>query len=227
MKMIISSPLFGIFFTCVMFYIGASIGKRFQTPIANPLLIATIISAIILKVLHIPYEDYMKGGQFVSMWIGPATAMLGLSIYRQRKILKEQFLPIVVGCGVGSGVSIASTYGLCTLVGLHQDLLLSMLPKSVTTAIALDLSEQLGGISTVTLISVIICGIMGAVLNPMLIKLFHITDSVAVGVGMGTASHAIGTAKALEIGELEGAVSGVSIGVAGIWTVIIMMIFIL
>lgn len=227
MESIIGNPLFGIFFTGIMYYMGVLIGKKFHTPLANPLLIATIISVIVMKLLHISYKNYMVGGQFISMLIGPATAMLGLLIYRQRNVLQEQFLPIVIGCGIGSGVSIGSTYGLCTLAGLHHDLMVSMFPKSVTTAIALDLSEQLGGVSTVTLISVIICGIMGAILNPLLINIFHIKDSVAIGVGMGTASHAIGTSKALEMGELSGAVSGVSIGVAGIWTVIIIMIFIL
>lgn len=224
MNAIFSSPLFGIFLSVFSYLVGVGISKNLKTPIANPLLIATLLCVTIMKGLHVSYDAYMQGGRFISMWIGPATAMLGLLVYRQRVILKEQFFPIIVGCSIGSGVSIGSTVFLSKLFSLRIDVLQSLLPKSVTTAIAMDLSEQIGGLPSVTVMCVVLCGILGAVLNPLLIKIFHITDPVAIGVGMGTASHAVGTAKALEMGELEGAVSGVSIGVAGIITVIILMV---
>ncbi|MGN1168322.1 MAG: LrgB family protein [Lachnospiraceae bacterium] len=221
MSSITSSAFFGIFLTVFSFYIAGGIAKKVKTPLANPLLIATIICVVVMKLLHISYEDYMEGAQFVSMFLVPVTAMLGLSIYRQRKILKEQFLPIVVGCLTGSLLSMGSTVILCRIFVLHNDIMYSLLPKSVTTAIALDISEQLGGLRSVTLMAVIICGIGGAIIHPMIIKMLKLKDKVAIGVAFGTASHAIGTSKALEIGEIEGAVSGVAMGVAGICTVII------
>ena len=221
MNSILSSAFFGIFLTIFSFYIGGGISKRIKSPFANPLLLATIICIAVMKLLHVSYDDYMEGAQFVSMFLVPVTAMLGLSIYRQRKILKEQFLPIVVGCLFGSLLSMGSTVVLCRILVLHDDIMCSLLPKSVTTAIALDISDQLGGLRSVTLMAVIICGIGGAIIHPLIIKLLRLKDQVAIGVAFGTASHAIGTAKALEIGEVEGAVSGVAMGVAGICTVII------
>lgn len=221
MSSILSSPLFGIFLTIFSFYIGGGISKKLKTPLANPLLLATIICIVVTKALNISYEDYMEGAQFVSMFLVPVTAMLGLSIYRQRKILKEQFLPIVAGCLAGSLLSMGSTVLLCRIFVVRDDLMRSLLPKSVTTAIALDISDQLGGLRSVTLMAVIICGIGGAIIHPMIIKILKLKDKVAIGVAFGTASHAIGTAKALEIDEVEGAVSGVAMGVAGICTVII------
>lgn len=221
MNSILSSAFFGIFLTIFSFYIAGGISKRIKSPLANPLLLATIICIAVMKLLHVSYDDYMEGAQFVSMFLVPVTAMLGLSIYRQRKILKEQFLPIVVGCLFGSLLSMGSTVVLCRILVLHDDIMCSLLPKSVTTAIALDISDQLGGLRSVTLMAVIICGIGGAIIHPLIIKLLRLKDQVAIGVAFGTASHAIGTAKALEIGEVEGAVSGVAMGVAGICTVII------
>lgn len=216
-----ANPLFGVFLTVVTFYIGDLVAKKVKSPIANPLLIAMVLCVAVLKFLHIPYEDYMQGGQFISLFLIPATAMIGLSIYRQRKVLKQQFFPIVIGCFAGSLISMGSTVLLCKLLVLRQDMLLSLLPKSVTTAIALDLSDQLGGLRSITMMAVIICGTGGAIIHPFIIKLLRLKDPVATGVAFGTASHAIGTAKALEMGEVEGAVSGVSMGIAGICTVIV------
>lgn len=216
-----SNPLFGVLLTVLSFYIGTQIAKRVKSPLANPLLIAMILCVLVLKGPNISYEDYMEGAQFISMFLVPVTAVLGLSIYRQRRILKEQFFPIVIGCLAGSLLSMGSTVVLCRMLALHSDILYSLLPKSVTTAIALDVSEQLGGFRSITMMAVIICGTGGAIIHPLIIKLLRLKDPVAIGVAFGTASHAIGTSKALEMGEVEGAVSGVAMGVAGICTVII------
>lgn len=216
-----SNPLFGIFLTVAAFYIGDRIAKKVKLPFANPLLIAMIICIAVMKFLNISYEDYMEGGQFISLFLVPATAMLGLSVYRKRKILKEQFFPIVIGCLVGSALSMGSTVILCRILTMNADMLNSLLPKSVTTAIALDISGQLGGLRSITMMAVIVCGIGGAIIHPFIIRLLRLKDPIATGVAFGTASHAIGTAKALEMGEVEGAVSGVAMGIAGICTVII------
>ena len=216
-----ANPFFGLFLTVGRFYIGDLVAKKVKSTLANPLLIAMIICVAVLKLFHIPYEDYMKGAQYVTFFLVPVTAMLGLSIYRQRKVLKEEFFPIVIGCLGGSLLSMGSTVILCRMLALHSEMLYSLLPKSVTTAIAIDVSSQLGGLKSVTMMAVVICGTAGAILHPIIIRALRLKDPVAIGVAFGTASHAVGTAKALEIGEVEGAVSGVAMGVAGICTVMI------
>ena len=216
-----ANPFFGLFLTVGSFYVGDLAAKKVKSPLANPLLIAMIICVAVLKLFHIPYEDYMKGAQYVTFFLVPVTAMLGLSIYRQRKVLKEEFFPIVIGCLGGSLLSMGSTVILCRMLALNSEMLYSLLPKSVTTAIAIDVSSQLGGLKSVTMMAVVICGTVGAILHPIIIRALRLKDPVAIGVAFGTASHAVGTAKALEIGEVEGAVSGVAMGVAGICTVMI------
>ena len=171
-----SNPLFGLFLTIASFYIGSRLAARFRTPVANPLLIASLICIVVLKGLHISYEDYMKGASFISAFLVPVTAMLGLAVYRQRRVLKEEFFPILAGCLAGSLISMGSTVILCRCFLLRTDILRSLLPKSVTTAIALDVSSQLGGIQSVTLIAVIACGVFGAILHPFIIKILRLKD---------------------------------------------------
>lgn len=219
-----SNPLFGLVLTTGAFEIGRLVSEKVRHPIANPLLIGIVICFGWLKVFHIPMDSYMKGARFIEIFLVPATAVLGLSVYRQRKILREQFFPIFTGCLVGSLISMGSTVLLCRLLALNTGILNSLLPKSVTTAIALDLSDQMGGVKALTIMAVILCGTGGAILHPMVIRLLKLSDPVAIGVAFGTASHAVGTARALEMGEVEGAVSGVAMGVAGICTVVIALL---
>lgn len=157
----------------------------------------------------------------IAIFLAPATASLALSVYGQIKQLKRHLLPVVAGCFVGSCASVASVLLLCRLFHLDETLTASLIPKSVTTPIAIELSAQAGGVPAFTVAAVICTGILGAIISPLLIKLFRVKDPVARGVAIGTSSHAIGTTKALELGELEGAMSGISIGVAGIATVLI------
>lgn len=221
MDKIFSNPLFGITLTLLAFQIGVFLNKKAKSAIVNPLLVAIALIIIVLNVCNIPLSAYNAGGNFITMFIGPATAALGYSIYKQVKILKKYFLPIVAGCFVGSLASIGSVLGLCKLFTLETSLTHSLIPKSVTTAIAIEISGQLGGIPAVTVAIVVITGITGAVICPFLIKIFHIDHEVAQGIAIGTCSHAIGTSKALELGEVQGAMSGIAVGVAGIITVLI------
>ena len=219
---ILLSPIFGVLLTILSFVIATTISRRLRWAIANPLLMATLISLGVMQLLGVSYSEYMIGGEFLNMFIGPSTALLGMNIYHQRKILGENFIPIFAGSIGGSICSIGSTYILCQLFDISNLTLLSMLPKSVTTAIAMDLSTILGGDRSITALCVIMCGIFGAVLNPILVKILNIKNPIATGVGMGTTSHAIGSARALEMGKIEGAVSSVSMCVAGIFTVFIL-----
>ena len=177
-----------------------------------------------MLIFHIPLEEFNKGGDFIAFFLIPATAALALSIYRQVWLLKRNFLPIIIGSAVGSLVSMGSVYGLCRLFRLDEVLTYSLIPKSVTTPIAMDVSLQLGGEPSITVAAVVVTGITGAILAPAFIRLFRVNNPIAAGVAIGTCSHALGTAKALEIGEVEGAMSGIAIGVSGILTVLFAML---
>ncbi len=216
-----ASPLFGIVLCIFTFELGVWLNKKLKTPLCNPLLIAIALVIAVLQVFKIPLENFMEGGDVISLFLAPATAVLALSVYSQLAVLKKHFLPVVCGCLAGSVVSMASAAGLCMAFGLDDALTAAMIPKSVTTPIAMEISRQHGGLVAVTVAAVILTGILGAILSPLLIKLFHITHPVAQGVGIGTSSHAVGTSKAVELGEIQGAMSGVSIGISGIITVIL------
>ena len=183
-----------------------------------------VLVIVVLTVFHIPLEDFNRGGDFIGFFLIPATAALALSIYRQLWLLKRNFLPIIIGAAVGSLTSMGSVYGLCRLFGVDQIMMSSLIPKSVTTPIAMDVSIRLGGEPSITVAAVIITGIIGAILAPVMIKLFRVKNPIAAGVAIGTSSHALGTAKALEIGEVEGAMSGLAIGISGILTVLFALI---
>ena len=200
---------FAVFKLSVLLY------ERVKSPLLNPLLVT---------VAFIPLDSYEQSVQLISFLLGPATVALAYSVYRQRQTLKEHFVPIFAGCLVGSVVSMASAYALCKLLGLDDALALSFIPKSVTTPIAIAVSQQLGGITSITVAAVIVTGILGAITAPLMARLFRVRDGIAKGVAIGTCSHAVGTTKALEMGELEGAMSGVSIAVSGLLTTAIVIV---
>lgn len=215
------SELFGIVLSILAFALGVFLNKKTKLPLLNPLLVAVTVIIALLTLLRIPLDHYRKGAQFISVFLAPATAALAVSIYNQRRILKQYFAPVLIGCLTGSLASMGSAYLLCRAFGLEDALVATMLPKSVTTPIAMAVSETLGGIAPVTVAAVILTGILGAMIAPLLIKLFHVTDPIAQGVAIGTSAHAIGTTKAMELGELQGAMSSIAIGVAGLITVLI------
>ncbi|MEA5002763.1 MAG: LrgB family protein [Christensenella sp.] len=224
MNEFIGSPFFGVVLSIVMYAIGVWINKKTKSPIANPLMIAIVLVIVFLLVFDIPLEEYNKGGDIIGFFLVPATASLALAIYRQLWLLKKNFLPVIVGCAAGSLASMGSVYGLCQLFGVGEQMTSSLLPKSVTSPIAMDVAAMLGGIPSIAVAAVVVTGIIGAIAAPGMIKLFRVKNPVAAGVAIGTSSHALGTTKALEIGEVEGAMSGLAIGVAGVLTVIFAMI---
>lgn len=216
-----ASPFFGIVLSILTFEIGVWIQKKLKAPVANPLLIAIALIIAVLNAFHISFDDFNAGGQVISLFLAPATAVLALSVYSQLDVLKKHFFPIFAGCLAGSAASMGSAVLLCKAFGLDKALTVSMMPKSVTTPIAMGISEKHGGIVSVTVAAVVITGVLGAVFAPALIKLFRVRDPIAAGVAIGTSSHAVGTTKALELGEIEGAMSSIAIGVAGIITSIL------
>ena len=221
MSVVTQSPLFGIALTVAAYAIGLWVNRKTGLSIANPNLIAIPLVILCLVLTGTPLEDYQRGGEMINMLLGPATVALALSIYRQREILRENFLPVILGCLAGCCASVASTLALCRVFHLDEALTASLLPKSVTTPIAVELSTQEGGIAAVTIVVVIFTGIAGAAFAPGLLRLMGITDPMAQGVAIGTASHGVGTARALELGKVQGAMSGVASGVSGIITVLL------
>jgi predicted murein hydrolase (TIGR00659 family) len=220
MAELFASPFFGIALSVIAFWVGVRIQKKTGLVLCNPLLIAIVLVSAVLLVCRIPYESYNQGGAIINMFLAPATACLAVSIYTQINLLKENWLPILVGCTAGSITSMGSIYLMCRLFRLDEAVSASLIPKSVTTPIAVSISENLGGIQAITVVAVIITGILGSILAPVLIKLFRVKDPVAAGLAIGACSHAVGTSKALELGETEGAMSGLAIGICGILTVI-------
>ena len=214
----LSSPFFGLVLTCLAWWAGCWVQKRTGLFLLNPLVVAVAIILVVLMALDIPYAAYDLGGSMISLMLGPVTAVLALNIYHQRAVLKEYFLPVLAGCLAGTLASLGSVLALCRLFQLEEVLTASLLPKSVTTAIALGIAESQGGIQGVAAAAVILAGLVGAVFAPLFAKWFRITDPVAEGLAIGACSHALGTAKAMEIGEIQGAMSSIAICVCGIFT---------
>jgi predicted murein hydrolase (TIGR00659 family) len=221
MKEILRSPLFGVMISLIAFEIGLFINKKTRKSFLNPLLIAIVIVILALKIFDISLQDYNKGGQIISFLLGPATVALAVPLYKNFTVLKKNALPIIVGIFTGSVVSIASVILLSKAFGLDAVLSLSLVPKSVTTPIGIEVSKQLGGVPEITVAAIIITGITGAIMAQVVFSALKIKDKVAIGIAIGTSAHAVGTGKAIEMGEIEGGMSGLSIGVAGLITVII------
>lgn len=224
MDELFSSPFFGITLSVAAFWVGVRIQRRTGLVVCNPLLIAIVLIAGVLLIFRIPYEAYNAGGAIIQLFLAPATACLAVSIYGKLALLKQYWLPIVVGCTAGVLASMGSVYALCRLFGLDDAMTASLLPKSVTTPIAVSLSEGRGGMVPITVVAVILTGILGNVLAPSLIKLFRVKDPVAAGLSIGACSHAVGTSRALELGETQGAMSGLAIGICGLITVVASMV---
>lgn len=219
MEILRENALFGIIISLLAFEAGLLIYKKTKFPLFNPLLIAIALVISFLLVFNIDVDIYNKGGQFINMFLGPATVVLAVPLYKQLNLLKKYLLPILVGILLGSSIGISSVILLANIFGFEKVLTISLLSKSVTTPIGIEITKQLGGLAPVTVLSIIISGIIGSILGPLLCKKFKINNKVAIGIAIGTASHAVGTSKALELGETEGAMSSLSIGIAGIMTV--------
>ena len=179
----------------------------------------------VLLLLHIDYKSYNAGAQYLSYLLTPATVCLAIPLYEQLSLLVRNVKAILIGIIAGVLASVGSVFGLCLLFGLGHEYYVTLLPKSITTAIGMGVSEELGGIVTISVSVIIITGVIGNIIAETVCKLFRITDPVAKGIAIGSASHAIGTARALEMGEVEGAMSSLAIAVAGLITVAASSIF--
>lgn len=220
-EMLSESLFFGMILSLLAYKIGFEIQKKYKKVFLNPLLIAIVLVIVFLLITGISYETYQYGAKYLSYFLTPVTVCLAVPLYKQMETLKKNMaailISIAIGCVTHAGVLIAVT----TMFKMNKQLLMSVMSKSVTTAIALGVTNEIGGIQGITVIGVMVAGISGAVVGPTLLKLFHITEPVAQGLAMGSASHAIGTSKAIELGEIQAAMSSLAIVVTGILTVII------
>ncbi len=223
---ILNTPLFGLILTISAFHIGLFVFKKTKFPIFNPLLIGIVIAMGVMSFFNIPLDYFRRGGDYMTFLLAPATISLALPLYKQLDKLKQNFLPIIIGSLVGAATAIISTILLGKLLGIDKLLLVSFMPKSITTPIGIELSKLLGGVPAITIFAIIVTGIVGNVLAPAVCKCFKIKHPVAKGIGIGISSHAVGTSKALEMGEVEGAMSALSIVVSGIITFLIAPLFI-
>lgn len=218
--MLIDSVFFGAVISLAAYEVGLLIKKKFKLAVLNPLLIGTICVMAVLSLLQVDYSHYSESASYISYLLTPATVCLAVPLYRQLTLLKNNIRAVAGGIASGVLASLVSVFLLAKLFGLSHEQYVTLLPKSITTAIGLGISEELGGIPTITVAVIIVTGILGNVIAEFVFKLFRIEEPIAKGLALGTASHAIGTAKAMEMGEVEGAMSSLAIAVAGLVTVI-------
>lgn len=219
-EIFLNSAYFGVVLSLVTYFFGTYIRKKINFPLFNPLLIAIILTAAVLLVFKIDYQVYNASAKYISYLLTPATVALAIPLYEQLDALKNNWKAIIAGIFSGVVTSLLSILAMSVIFGFTHEEYVTFLPKSITTAIGMGVSEELGGYVPVTVAIIIITGVLGSVIAEMVLKIFRIEDPVAKGIAIGTASHAVGTSKAMEIGKTEGAMSSLSIVVAGIITVI-------
>ena len=220
-----NSVFFGVFISIITYEIGVLIKKKLKLAIFNPLLISIALIIVFLLAFHIKYNVYESGAQYLSYFLTPATVALAVPLYEQIETLKKNWKAVVAGILSGALTSALCVLAVALIFQLDHKQYVTLLPKSITTAIGMGLSEELGGIVTITVAVIVVTGVIGNMFAESICKLFHITDPVAKGIGIGSASHAMGTAKAMEMGEIEGAMSSLSIAVSGLLTVVVSIIF--
>ena len=217
-----NSLYFGLALSLFMYFTVDFLKKWVKTSLFNPLLISSLLIILILSLLRIEYSEYNQSAQWLHFMLTPATIVLAVPLYQQFKLLQEHALVIFLGVLSGVIASLISVYLLSLLFGLDQTMLITLLPKSITAAIAIGVAEEYQGIVTITVAAVIITGITGNVIAEPVCKFFRIKNPIAKGIAIGTSSHVVGTSKAMEMGEVEGAMSSLAIVVAGLTTVILL-----
>ena len=220
MELLNDSVFFGAIISLIGYEIGLILKKKFKMALFNPLLIAILCVMGILTVFHIDYKEYNEGGQYLSYLLTPATVCLAVPLYQQMSLLKKNFKAVIGGIVSGVAASMISVFLLAKLFGFSHEQYVTLLPKSITTAIGMGVSEELGGYVTISVATIIITGVLGNIFAESVCKLFRIRHAVSRGLAIGTAAHAVGTAKAMEIGEVEGAMSSLAIVVCGLCTVV-------
>lgn len=215
-----NSTYYGVAVCILGYACGELLKRKLKWGCLNPLLISILFVIVVNQITGVDYERFQESAKYLSYLLTPATVCLAIPLYQQLSVLKEHFRAVILGILAGVLSSLGGVLGLAYLFGLDHTYYVTLLPKSITTAIGMGVSEELGGIVTITVAVIVVTGVIGNVIGEPVCKSFRIVEPVAVGLAYGTASHAIGTAKALELGEIEGAMSSLSIAVSGLLTVI-------
>lgn len=214
-----SSALFALGLTLATYCIGLFLRKKLRHPLVNPLLISIVLTMLFLIVFDIDYEVYEKNSDYLNYLLTPATICLAIPLYEQFSLLKRNWKAIIAGILSGALCSLVSVYLLSLLFGLDHAAYAALMPKSVTAAIGIPIANMFGGFESITVAAIALSGILGNIFAEPFCRIFKITIPTAKGVAIGTSSHAIGTTKALEMGDVEGAMSSLSLVVAGLLTV--------
>lgn len=222
---IVGSVFFGIILTVITFYIGDLLKRKLKHPLANPILISGMAVIGILVFFDIDFDTYNKGAKYIGFLLTPATVCLAIPLYEEIQHLKNNWLAIMSGIISGIISSAATVFVLSLVFKLGHQEYVTLLPKSITAAIGMDISKQLDGVVSITVAIIIITGLIGNIMGEFILEKFNIKHPIAKGVAYGASSHALGTSKAMEIGELEGAISGLSLAVSGILTVFAVSVF--
>lgn len=215
----------GVTLSLLAYMVGAALKKKFKLGLLNPLLVSIAITILVLLVGEIDYEVYNESAKYLSYLLTPATVCLAIPLYEQWSLLKKNYKAVLCGLLAGAVTSMATVFALSKICGLSHEEYVTLLPKSITTAIGMGVSEELGGYVTITVAVIILTGVLGNMMGELICKVFHITEPISKGIAYGASAHAIGTAKAMELGEVEGAMSGLAIAVSGILTVILAPLF--
>lgn len=225
MSFIDSSAFFGVAVSLLAYRAGMVLYKKIRFPLFNPLLVSIASVMALLMILKIPYTSYQASAKYLSYLLTPATICLALPLYEKLALLKKNAKAIMAGIFSGVLTTMVCVFILCLIFRLSHTEYVTLLPKSITTAIGMGVSEELGGNVTITVVAIIMTGLIGNIFAPMLCKLFRITDPIAQGIAIGSSTHAMGTAKAMDLGETAGAMSSLSIAVSGLLTVIAAPLF--
>ena len=220
-----TSMFAGVTVSLLAYIIGALLKKKFKLAIFNPLLISIVLTIIMLVIDDIDYDVYAQGADYLSWFLTPATVCLAIPLYEQWELLKHNVKAVMLGITAGVLASLTTVLVLSLIMHLSHEEYVTLLPKSITTAIGMGVSEELGGYVTITVAVIIVTGVIGNIFGELICKIFRITEPISKGIAFGSASHAIGTAKAMELGDVEGAMSSLSIAVSGILTVVGASIF--
>ena len=215
----------GVTLSLVAYLLGSLLKKKFKLGIFNPLLISIIFTILVLVGTGVDYEVYNQGARYLSWFLTPATVCLAIPLYEQWHLLKKNFKAVISGIAAGVLTSLFTVFLLAKIMRLSHAEYVTLLPKSITTAIGMGVSEELGGYVNITVAVIVVTGVLGNIFGELICKIFRIKEPIAKGLAIGSAAHAIGTAKAMEMGEIEGAMSSLSIAVAGILTVVFSSVF--
>lgn len=219
-----NNAILAVTITLGCFVLANIVCRKMKLPILHPLIVASFFLAVCLIIFKIDYKVYDSNTKIITAILSPATVALALPIYRKLEILKKNYAVILISISIGVTLGLVFTFILSRIFNISKTIFYSIITKSVTTPIAIELAAKMGGLRSIAILGVIISGMFGALFGPFVCRIFNIESPFAVGLALGTASHALGTSKAIELGETEGAMSGLAIGVAGIITVIFLPI---